>query len=404
MLFEIKQQGLFGGAPKLVSTIFGSLLKSSDLPRHSDCFPKAIRMPNPKLPRNHKPFDVKLPSLAQVARFALLAAMVLVAVSLVMDSAKAIAQSPAGDVAITVDAADTPGTAVADAHAGNPDHGAHGDQARAGELHGEEPQPGILSNLITLLMLILLQAVLGFDNLLYISLESRRAPADKQKMVRLWGIGLAIFLRIGLLLVLLKLIKLFQNNLFDVPEFLNPHVEGHFNGHSLIVLAGGAFILYTAVKEVLHMVTLEDHGHQEEKKPKSVFSVIFWIVLMNLVFSFDSILSAMALTHVFWVMAIAIVVGGILMIVLADTISTFLEKNRMYEVLGLFILFIVGVMLVSEGGHLAHLSFFGSEVTPMTKTTFYFVIGVLVVVDIVQGRYQKKLMAKKNAKHSSGHA
>ena len=181
-------------------------------------------------------------------------------------------------------------------------------------------------------------------------------------------------------------------------------MEGHFNGHSLIVLAGGAFILYTAIKEVLHMVTMEEHGHQEEKKPKSVFSVIFWIVLMNLVFSFDAILSAMALTHVFWVMAIAIVVGGILMIVLADTISVFLEKNRMYEVLGLFILFIVGVMLVSEGGHLAHLSFFGSAVTPMTKTTFYFVIGVLVIVDIVQGRYQKKLMAKKSAKHSSAHA
>ena len=286
----------------------------------------------------------------------------------------------------------------ADPHAD--DHLDH-DQARAGELHGgEEPSPGIVANLVTLVLLILLQAVLGFDNLLYISLESRRAPADKQKMVRIWGIGLAIFLRIGLLLVLLRLISLFQNELFQVPEFLKGYVEGHFNGHSLIVLAGGAFILYTAVKEVLHMMKIEHDGHDEDKKPKSVFSVIFWIVLMNLVFSFDSILSAMALTHVFWVMAIAIVVGGILMIVLADTISTFLEKNRMYEVLGLFILFIVGVMLVSEGGHLAHLTFFGNEVTPMTKTTFYFVIGVLVVVDIVQGRYQKKLMAKKDIKHA----
>lgn len=285
------------------------------------------------------------------------------------------------------------------------DHNVHDDDhARAGELHGDEPSPGIIANLVTLVMLILLQAVLGFDNLLYISLESRRAPVDKQKMVRIWGIGLAIFLRIGLLLVLLKLIALFQSELFQVPEFLNGFIEGHFNGHSLIVLAGGAFILYTAIKEVLHMMRIEHDGHDEDKKPKSVFSVIFWIVLMNLVFSFDSILSAMALTHVFWVMAIAIVVGGVLMIVLADTISIFLEKNRMYEVLGLFILFIVGVMLVSEGGHLAHLTFFGNEVTPMTKTTFYFVIGILVVVDIVQGRYQKKLMAKKSSKHASGHA
>ncbi len=325
------------------------------------------------------------------------------------DRNQASALMPIGeDTAVATEAAETVENAATLAETvDHSDHAAsddHSDKARAGELHGDEPQPGILANLVTLLMLILLQAVLGFDNLLYISLESRRAPADKQKMVRLWGIGLAIFLRIGLLLVLLQLIQLFQDKLFDVPAFLNPYVEGHFNGHSLIVLAGGAFILYTAVKEVLHMVTLEEHGHKEEKKPKSVFSVIFWIVLMNLVFSFDSILSAMALTHVFWVMAIAIVVGGILMIVLADTISVFLEKNRMYEVLGLFILFIVGVMLVSEGGHLAHLTFFGNHVTPMTKTTFYFVIGVLVIVDIVQGRYQKKLIAMKKAKHLEGHA
>lgn len=278
-------------------------------------------------------------------------------------------------------------------------HVDHGSVARAGELHGDEPQPGILANLVTLFLLVLLQAVLGFDNLLYISLESRRAPADKQKMVRVWGIGLAIFLRIGLLLVLIKLIALFQSQLFEIPEFMNPFIEGNFNGHSLIVLAGGAFILYTATKEVMHMLKIEhdDHG---EKKPKSVFMVVFWIALMNLVFSFDSILSAMALTNVFWVMAIAIILGGVLMIVLADTISTFLQKNRMYEVLGLFILFIVGVMLVSEGGHLAHIKFFGSAVTPMTKTTFYFVIGVLVIVDIVQSRYQKKLLAM-GSKHGS---
>jgi len=66
----------------------------------------------------------------------------------------------------------------------------------------------------------------------------------------------------------------------------------------------------------------------------------------------------------------------------------------MYEVLGLFILFIVGIMLVTEGGHLAHLKLFGNEITPMNKTTFYFVIAILVIVDVVQGRYQKKLIAE----------
>ena len=76
-------------------------------------------------------------------------------------------------------------------------------------------------------------------------------------------------------------------------------------------------------------------------------------------------------------------------------VSDFLQKNRLYEILGLFILFIVGIMLISEGAHKAHLKLFGNEVMPMTKTTFYFVIAILVIIDIVQGKYQKKLMAKK---------
>ena len=95
-------------------------------------------------------------------------------------------------------------------------------------------------------------------------------------------------------------------------------------------------------------------------------------------------------------MAIAIIISGVLMLLLADRISLFLAKNRMYEVLGLFILFIVGIMLVTEGGHLAHIKFFGNEIIPMSKTTFYFVLAVLVLVDVVQGKYQKKLLSKKN--------
>lgn len=249
----------------------------------------------------------------------------------------------------------------------------------------------MLENLFTLLMLILLQAVLGFDNLLYISLESKSAPEEKRKMVRTTGISIAIVLRIGLLFVLIHLIQYFQGTLFHIDT---NWFHGKFNGHSLIVLFGGGFILYTAIKEIWHLVYLEEHD-QEERKSESVGKVITMIVIMNLVFSFDSILSAMALSDVFWVMAAAIVISGGMMIWLSDKVSTFLAKNRLYEVLGLFILFLVGVMLLSEGGHLAHLEFFGSEVTPMSKTTFYFVIAILVLIDIVQGKYQKKLLAKK---------
>ncbi|PLX36938.1 MAG: tellurium resistance protein TerC [Hyphomicrobiales bacterium] len=241
-------------------------------------------------------------------------------------------------------------------------------------------------------MLVLLQAVLGFDNLLYISIESKRVAADRQAFVRRMGIGLAIILRLILLFVVMQAIQYFQE------PFASIHwtgvLEGSFNVHTVIVLVGGAFIIYTAMKEISHMLVIEEIGDHQKRNSRSVISAIVWIVLMNLVFSFDSILSALALTKVFWVMATAIVISGLMMIFLADYVSEFLKKNRMYEVLGLFILFIVGVMLLSEGGHLGHLHLFGYAVEPMAKSTFYFVIGVMVIVDLVQSRYQKKLLAQ----------
>lgn len=255
-------------------------------------------------------------------------------------------------------------------------------------------------NVIALSLLILLQAVLGFDNLLYISLESKQAPPRYQQKVRQWGIGIAVVLRIVLLFLIMSVIEKFQNTLFSV-QFTG-FLEGEFNLHAVVVLFGGAFILYTAVKEIWHMMLGElDHG---ERKPRSAISVVFWIVLMNAVFSFDSILSAMALTSdienktvAFIIMATAIIIGGILMIVLADGVSTFLAKNRMYEILGLFVLFIVGVMLVTEGGELAHIKLLGNEIHAMTKTTFYFVIAVLLVMVIAQSRFQKKMLAQRDA-------
>ncbi len=253
-----------------------------------------------------------------------------------------------------------------------------------------------LHNLFTLVMLVFLQAVLGFDNLLYISLESKRVPAADQKKVRQWGIGLAIVLRIVLLGVVVKAIELFQAPFFDL------HAEGvltvDMNVHALIVLIGGVFIMYTAVKEISHMLSIDDLAHGAgDTGQRSVAATIGMIVAMNLVFSFDSILSALALTKVFAVMALAIVISGVLMIVMADKVADFLARNRMYEVLGLFILLLVGVMLCSEGAHLAHLHVAGHEIHAMEKSTFYFVLVVLVLVDVAQGRYQKKLDAERRA-------
>ncbi len=257
-------------------------------------------------------------------------------------------------------------------------------------------------NLTTLVVLTALETVLGFDNLLYISIESKRVAPDKQAYVRRIGTIFAILLRIVLLFVVLQLISMFQASWF---KFDIPFLKGDFNGHSLIVLAGGLFLIHTAMKEIFHMLVIHDLEHENGEGPKhrSVGSALFWIMVMNIVFSFDTVLSAVALTNNFIVMATAILISGALMVFLADHVANFLQKNRMYEVLGLFVLLLVGVMLTAEGGHLAHLTLFGYPVEPMAKSTFYFVVGALVIVDIVQGRYQRKIMAEETAKEIRQH-
>lgn len=256
-----------------------------------------------------------------------------------------------------------------------------------------------IENLANLGVLIFLQAVLGFDNLLYISIESQRAPKEYQQRVRFWGIIIAVALRVVLLFTMIQLIDALKDPfyIFDYPGI----ITGGVNFSTVVFIFGGIFIMYTAFKEITHMLTIHELGHDPEgKSGKSARQVVLLIVMMNLIFSFDSILSALAITDVFPVLAIAIITSGIAMLVLADGVTTFLQKNRMYEVLGLFILLIVGVVLLGEAGpaaaHAMHdddlqIKIFGYALLPMSKTTFYFSVVVLVMVEVVQTGYQRKL-------------
>ena len=254
-------------------------------------------------------------------------------------------------------------------------------------------------NIGNFVVLIFLQAVLGFDNLLYISIESKRAPLDQQSKVRKLGILIAIALRIVLLFVMISLLKSLTSPWFHVnlPGF----IEGSFTFSVIVFLFGGAFIMYTAVKEITHLLKIEDLENVGEKlQSKSAGSVVAMIVLMNLIFSFDSILSALAITEVFPVLALAIIGSGMGMYFVADSVAEFIKKNRMYEVLGLFVLLIVGVVLLGEGGHEAHLKLMGYPVHPMSKATFYFSIAVLFVVEMIQSRYSRKLLLTQKKKGS----
>ena len=254
-----------------------------------------------------------------------------------------------------------------------------------------------LDNWFTLIMLIMLQAVLGFDNLLYISIESQRVTPERQQFVRRLGIAIAILLRLVLMFVMLGLINTFKTPLFGI--HLTNIFEAEFTFHAMVSIIGGGFIMYTATKEIMHLLAVEHIEDTEGRAERSVSGAIALIVFMNLIFSFDSLLSAIALTHVVWVIATAIVISGVMMIALADQVADFLKKNRMFEVIGLFILFIVGILLITEGGHLAHMELFNFKVEAMSKASFYFVIFVMVIVSIVQTRYRNKLEKQRLAEH-----
>jgi len=248
----------------------------------------------------------------------------------------------------------------------------------------------MIDNILTLLMLIALQAVLSIDNLLYISLASKKIAPDKQKGVIRKGIIIAIGARIALLFILTLAVKYFQEPFIAFSaEYFNVQVSWHV----LIVLVGGAFVMYTSIREIWHMLSPE---MDEETNIKVSMKKIIWnIVIMNVLFSFDSILSAMALTEVFWVMAVAIVISGLIMMILADKVSEFLNKNRIFEIGGLFVLMLVGMMLITEAAHLAHLEIFKYAIEEMSKANFYFILSILVIVFIVNNKFNKKIINNK---------
>ena len=261
-----------------------------------------------------------------------------------------------------------------------------------------------IENFGNLIVLLVLQAVLGFDNLLYISIESQRAPVAHQKAVRFWGIIIAVVLRVVLLFAMIHLIEALGAPFYIFSWF--GVLEGGVNFATCVFVLGGVFLMYTAVKEIGHLLTIQHLDTDLDNKPgKSAVQVVLLIVLMNLIFSFDSVLSALAITKVFAVLATAILLSGLAMLILADGVTAFLEKNRMYEVLGLFILLIVGIVLLGESGqaaaHAMHdpslaLRVLGYEIIPMSKTTFYFSVLVLIVVEIIQSRYSQKLTIERS--------
>ena len=252
---------------------------------------------------------------------------------------------------------------------------------------------------LALLTLIALEVILGVDNLIFIAILSNKLPEHQQQRARRIGLALALVMRIGMLMLIGWLVTL-QDPLFDL-GITGPPVEGTnkasfetaFSGRDLILLIGGLFLLWKATKEIHHSMEPEDNsGDILDKTPgvaeaaKASFStVIAQIVAIDLVFSVDSILTAVGMTDEIPIMVIAVVITVGIMMIAADPLARFIEKNPTLVMLALAFLVMIGLVLIADG--------FGFHVP---KGYIYAAMGFSVGVEILN-IVQRNRRAKKTA-------
>ncbi|MDX1476416.1 MAG: TerC family protein [Saprospiraceae bacterium] len=241
---------------------------------------------------------------------------------------------------------------------------------------------------ISLLTLTFLEIVLGVDNIIFISIAANRLKEEEQPRARNIGLLLALLFRVALLFGIGYLIAM-QTPLFDIETNL---FVSHFTGQSLILMIGGIFLIYKATSEIHHK--LEGSAHQDEvgvkKGQATVMNVIVQIALINIVFSFDSILTAVGLTDSIAIMVIAVVVSMIIMMVFAGPVGAFVNKHPTIQILGLAFLILIGFMLIAEGAHLGHVEIAGASIGSIPKGYLYFAIAFSLVVEFLNMRLRKK--------------
>ena len=246
---------------------------------------------------------------------------------------------------------------------------------------------------LALVTLVILEVVLGIDNLVFIAILSNKLPAHQQARARRIGLTLALVMRIGLLLLIGWIVTL-QTPLFDLgiqggtDAHGNVAFETAFSGRDLILLAGGLFLLWKATKEIHHNIDPEPaSGVLLDKKgavQMSFAAAIAQIIALDLVFSIDSILTAVGMTDHVPIMVTAVVITVGIMLVAADPLSRFIEKNPTLVMLALAFLVMIGLVLIADG--------FGFHVP---KGYVYAAMGFSVLVEVLNmiGRNRRARLA-----------
>jgi predicted tellurium resistance membrane protein TerC len=228
---------------------------------------------------------------------------------------------------------------------------------------------------VSLLTLIALEVVLGIDNVIFISILAARLPEAQQKKARRLGLLLAAVLRIGLLLIISLIMKL-ESDLFNL-------FGKGFSGKELILIAGGLFLLYKSTKEIYHKMEGEDGDQTKNLKMNTFGAVLLQILIMDLVFSVDSIITAIGMVKEIWVMYVAVIVTVVIMLVAAEPISNFVNKHPSFKMLALSFLLLIGFSLLAEG--------WGAEIP---KGYIYFSMAFSLFVDVLQLRMNRDKKAK----------
>ncbi|MBC7778452.1 MAG: TerC family protein [Phycisphaerae bacterium] len=236
---------------------------------------------------------------------------------------------------------------------------------------------------VSLLTLTFLEIVLGVDNIIFLSIISAKLPAHEQPRARNIGLILAMVLRIILLFGLTWIISM-DKPLLTI-DFYGIH--GGITGQGLILFVGGLFLLYKATSEIHHKLeSPEDADDPQVGKGKAALNaVILQITLINVVFSFDSILTAVGLSDNLVIMIIAVVGSVLIMMIFSGSVSKFVNDHPTVQMLGLSFLILIGVSLIAEAAHLGH---FTESAVP--KGYLYFAIFFSLFVEMLNIRMKKK--------------
>mgnify|MGYP001472959753 FL=1 len=245
--------------------------------------------------------------------------------------------------------------------------------------------------IVAFLTLTFLEIVLGIDNIIFISILANRFPVDKQKKLIQIGLFLAMILRIAMLSGISWLIQI-KTTLFNVNL---DWFSSNISIQALILLAGGLFLLYKSTIEIFQKVEdIEEDPINKNLKSIPYSRALFQIILIDIVFSFDSILTAVGMTngipYALWIMIISVIVSIIIMMSFAAPVSRYINKHPSLQILGLSFLLLIGFMLIAESAYLSNTTFFGSSMGRIPKGYLYFSITFSLGIEMINMRIRKR--------------